>query len=456
MATVTQQEVSPLHKHLNITINKEDYLPSFEKSLKDYSKKANIPGFRKGMVPTGLIRKMYGNSLFVDEVLRTVDKQVSDYIVNEKLEIFAQPLPVEFNVSQLDVNKPDNYSFTFEVGMKPDFELPELAKVPVKRYKVQVTDEMVNEEVERIRTRYGNMTEPGEVAGDENVLNVTFIETDAEGNEVDGGIKKDNSLLVKYFNEATRPSLIGKKKDDVLQVNLDEAFEEKEREWIVNDLGLDSATAKHFKLHITKVGLVEPRELNEELFIQLFPKEEIKTEAEFREKLKNELQAQWDNESLNQLHHQLYHTLLDHTHIDFPAEFLKRWLKTQGQEGQQKTDEEVEHEFPSFINQLKWTLITDKLSGQNNIQVQQEDIRQFAKQQLLGYMGMGALDEEQDWVRDYIDRMMKDRKYVEDAYNRLQTQKLFDFVETQVDAVETPVSKEEFVHMNEEHQHHHH
>ena len=454
MATVTQQEVSPLHKHLNITINKEDYLPSFEKSLKDYSKKANIPGFRKGMVPTGLIRKMYGNSLFVDEVLRTVDKQVSDYIVNEKLEIFAQPLPVEFNVSQLDVNKPDNYSFTFEVGMKPDFELPELAKEPVKRYKVQVTDEMINEEVERIRTRYGNMTEPGEVAGDENVLNVTFIETDAEGNEVDGGIKKDNSLLVKYFNEATRPSLIGKKKDDVLQVNLDEAFEEKEREWIVNDLGLDSATAKHFKLHITKVGLVEPRELNEELFIQLFPKEEIKTEAEFREKLKNELQAQWDNESRNQLHHQLYHTLLDHTHIDFPAEFLKRWLKTQGQEGQQKTDEEVEHEFPSFINQLKWTLITDKLSGQNDIQVQQEDIRQFAKQQLLGYMGMGALDEEQDWVRDYIDRMMKDRKYVEDAYNRLQTQKLFDFVETQVDAVETPVSKEEFVHMNEEHHHH--
>ena len=99
-------------------------------------------------------------------------------------------------------------------------------------------------------------------------------------------------------------------------------------------------------------------------------------------------------------------------------------------------------------------MITDKLSGQNDIQVQQEDIRQFAKQQLLGYMGMGALDEEQDWVRDYIDRMMKDRKYVEDAYNRLQTQKLFDFVETQVNAVETPVSKEEFVHMNEEHHHH--
>src|SRR5215207_1876707 len=110
MATVTQQEVSPLHKHLNINISKEDYLPSFEKALKDYSKKANIPGFRKGMVPTGLIRKMYGNSLFVDEVLRTVDKDVYKYIETEKLDIFAQPLPVDFNLAQLDAAKPENYS----------------------------------------------------------------------------------------------------------------------------------------------------------------------------------------------------------------------------------------------------------------------------------------------------------------------------------------------------------
>ena len=144
MATVTQQEVAPLHKHLNITINKEDYLPSFEKSLKDYSKKANIPGFRKGMVPSGLIRKMYGNSLFVDEVLRTVDKEVFKYIETEKLDIFAQPLPVEFNLTQLDVNKPENYSFTFEVGMKPAFDLPDLSKENVNRYKVTVTDEIIN------------------------------------------------------------------------------------------------------------------------------------------------------------------------------------------------------------------------------------------------------------------------------------------------------------------------
>ncbi len=456
MATVTQQEVAPLHRQLDVTINKEDYLPSFEKAIKEYSKKANIPGFRKGMVPSGLIKKMYGNSLFVDEILKSVDKEVINYIQNEKLDIFAQPLPKEMNLATLDMNKPDNYTFSFEVGMKPDFQLPDFAKQSVKRYKVEITDEMLNEEVERLRSRYGNMTEPETVTGDENVLNVMFIETDAAGNEIEGGIKKDNSVLVKYFKESMRPSLMGKKKDDEIQIAFNEAFEGKEAEWILQDLGLDSATDRYFKLLITKVGLVEPKELNEEFFNQLFPNAEVKTEEEFRNKLRDQLQTQWETESRNHLHHQLYHVLLENTQIDFPQEFLKRWVKTQGENNEQKTDEQVELEFPTFLNQLKWTLITDKLVSENNIKVEQDDIREFAKQQLLGYMGMAALDEEQGWVKEYIDKMMKDRKYVEDSFHRIQMQKMFEFAETQVHPVETLISKEEFIKMNQEHQHQHH
>jgi trigger factor len=456
MATVTQNDVAPLHKQLNITINKEDYLPSFEKSLKDYSKKANIPGFRKGMVPSGLIKKMYGPSLFTDEVLKTVDKEVFKYLDDEKLEIFAQPLPVDFDLQQLDVNNPQNYTFTFEVGMKPEVQVPDLAKETVKRYKVNITDEMLAEEVERLRNRYGNMTEPEIVEGDDTVLNVTFIETDAAGNEVENGIRKDNSILVKYFKESFRKNALGKKKDDTIELALEEAFDEKEKQWILQDLGLDSATDKYFRLVITKLGLVEPRDLNEDFFKQLYPTEEIKTAEEFTNRVKEELQKQWDSEGRNQLQHNLYHVLLDHTKINVPADFLKRWLKTQGKDNQLKTDEEVETEFPNFINQLKWTLITDELTKKADIQVQQDEVRQFAKQQLLGYMGMATMDDEQDWVKDYIDRMMKDRKYVEDAYNRLQTQKMFDWAEGQINAVETPISKEEFTHMNEQHQHQHH
>jgi len=456
MATVTQQEVAPLHKQLNITINKEDYLPSFEKSLKDYSKKANIPGFRKGMVPAGLIRKMYGNALFVDEVLKTVDREVFQFIENEKLEIFAQPLPVDLNLGQLDVNAPNNYTFTFEVGMKPSFSLPDLGSQEVPRYVIDVTPAMIDEEVERLRTRYGNMTEPETVGSDENVLNVTFRQTDASGNPLDGGITKDNSVLVKYFSESTRPSLIGKKKGDTLEVALEEAFDDKERAWILQDLGIDSATGKHFSIEITKVGLVEPRELDAAFFSQLFPNEEINSEADFRQRIGAELKKQWEAESRNQMHHTLYHLLLDKTEIPFPEAFLKRWLKTQGENNTAKSDEQVEHEFPSFLNQLKWTLITDKLVQDNTITVEQDDLRAFAREQLLGYMGMQNLDEEQQWVRDYIDRMMKDRKYVEDAYNRLQTQKIFDWAEGRVKAKDTVITREDFIRMNEQHQHTHH
>jgi trigger factor len=408
------------------------------------------------MVPSGLIKKMYGNSLFVDEILKTVDKEVFQFLETEKLDIFAQPLPVDMNLGQLDVNHPNNYTFTFEVGMKPQFRMPELAKEKVKRYKVQVTDTMIEEEVERLRTRYGNMTEPETVTGDDNVLNVTFVQTDAAGNETEGGVRKDNSLLVKYFRENFRPALIGKKKDDSIAVKLEDAFEGKELEWVLNDLGLESATGQNFRMTITKVGLVEPRELKEDLFDQLFPNEEIKTEEGFRNRIAQELQKQWDSESRNQLQHSLYHALLDHTQIDFPQDFLKRWIKTQGENKQAKSDEEVEQEFPSFINQLKWSLITEKLIHENNIEVHPDEVREFARQQLLGYMGGQTLGDEQQWVRDYIDRMMKDRKYVEDAYNRLQTQKLFEWAETQIQPEEVPVSKEDFIKMNETHQHAHH
>ncbi|GAA4336105.1 trigger factor [Flaviaesturariibacter amylovorans] len=456
MATITQQEVAPLHQQLHVTIQKEDYLPAFEKALKEYSKKANIPGFRKGMVPAGLVKKMYGSSLFMDEVLKQVDQQVNTYLQEQKAEYIGQPIPVSMDLGQLDMNKPADYNFTFEMGLKPSVQLPDLGSASVKRYVVSVDDAMLNEEVERLRSRYGNMTEPAAVDNDENVLNITFTETDAAGTPITGGVTKDNSVLVRYFKDSFRPQLQGKKTGDSLQVAFDEAFEGQEAQWILQDLGIDSGTDRYFRLDITKVGFVEKRELNEEFFTQLFPNGDVKTEEDFRNKVRSELETQWATQSRNQLHHSLYHVLLDGANVEFPKEFLKRWLKTQGEKNEPKTDEQVEAEFPQFLNQLKWTLITDKIATEAGIDVQPEDLRAFAKQQLLGYMGMSALDEEAEWVSDYINRMMKDRKYVEDAWNQIQTQKIFDWVESQSRAQDTPISREDFIKMNEQHQHQHH
>jgi trigger factor len=458
MSTVTKENVGLLHEKINLTLSKEDYLPAFEKSLKEYSKRANIPGFRKGMVPSSLIRKMYGSSLFTDEVLRSIDRELVKYLETEKVEIFAQPLPDEVNLRQLDVNTPDDYHFSFEIGLKPDFDVADLSKAKTTKYKVQITDEMINSEIARLQNRYGNMKDEERVTSDENVLNVTFTEVDENGNNLPEGISKENSLLVKYFAEGIRTDLIGKAKNDFIIIKLSTAFEDKEREWIISDLGLnkdDQANAdKNFKVLITKIGLLVKRELNEDLFKELYPNGEVNSEADFRNKIQEEIQAHWDGQSRNQLQHQAYHELLDHTEIKFPEEFLKKWMKTQGEKT--KTDEDIEKEFPVFLNQLKWTLISDKIVSTHGIQVSQEEIRNLAKQQLFGYMGVGQVDEEQPWVKDYIEKMMKDRKYVEDAYNRLQGQKIFEWAEAQLNPQEKQISAEEFTKMVDAHQHHHH
>ncbi len=463
MATVTKENIGLLHEKLTVKLEKQDYLPSFEKALKDYSKKANIPGFRKGMVPAGLIKKMYGPSLFTDEVLRSVDRELIGYLQNDKLDIFAQPLPLETDIRQLDVNNPTEYTFHFEVGMKPEFDLIDLGTAKVDRYVVNVTDEMINNEIARLQNRYGNMQDQGSVATEENVLNVIFSEVNENASEVEGGIHKENSLLVKYFKEDFRPNLIGKTVNDFVVVELKKAFDEKELDFILGDLGLDkndpASAEKHFKIQITKVGLLEKKELNEEFFNQLYPNGDVKTEADFRNKIKEEIQAYWNNQARNQIHDQLFHQLTDHTSIKFPESFLKKWIKTQGAEENtaEKTDEQVEKEFPTFLNQLKWTLITDKIVQENGVQVNPDEIREFAKQQLFGYMGgMGAGVEDQPWVNDYIEKMMKDRKYVEDAYNRIQTQKVFEWAETKINPTDKPVSAEDFTKMVEDHQHHHH
>jgi trigger factor len=453
MASVTRENIGLLNDKLTVNLSKEDYYNGFEQSLKKYAKTANIPGFRKGMVPAGLVKKMYGQSVFTDEVLRSVEKELNAYLGKEQLEIFAQPLPLDNDARALDMNNPSDYAFAFEIGLKPAFDL-DVTKIKVTRYNVTVTDEMVQEEIERQQVRNGKMTEPEEVTGDDNVLNVKFVESDKDGNPVEGGINKDNSLLVKYFKESFRKKLTGKKKDDFVVLQPSKAFEDKEKEAILADLGLTKEDGdKYFKLEITKVGLVEKSELNEEFFLAAFPNKEIKTEEEFRAEVKKEIEAYYAQQSRNQIHDQIYHHLVDHTTMEFPESFLKRWLQNGGE--QPKTAEEAEQDYPTFANQLKWTLVSSKLIQDNKIEVLPDDIRDFAKQQLFSYMGgqLTALGDSQQWVEDYANRMMQDRKFVEDSYHRISTDKMFSLLEGQVSAKEEAISAEAFA---EKLHHHHH
>lgn len=454
MATVTRENIGNLNDKLTVNLSREDYMPSFEKSLKTYAKNANIPGFRKGMVPSSLVKKMYGQSVFTDEVLRTVEKELNNYVVSEKLDIFAQPLPFENDSRQLDMNNPGEYAFGFEIGLKPELDV-NLNELKGTFYKIQVTDEVIDDEINRLRSRYGKMTEPETVSNDEDVLNVKFTETDAEGNAVEGGIVKDNSLLLKYFTPETQEKLKGSKKDDTILIQLNTAFEDKERDFVVEDLGLDKADAanaeKYFNLTITKIGFVEKAELNEDLFKAVYPEGNVTNEEELRNAVKEEVQKYYDKQSSNQLQDQLYHHLVDHTNIDFPEKFLKRWLEEGSEKA--KTSEEAEKELPSFLSQLKWTLISSKLINDNEIKVEPEEIKDYAIRQIASYM-QGQSFGDMPWLDEYANRMMKDKKFVEETYMRLQTEKLFELMEAKTNKTEEPITLEEFE--KKVHHHHHH
>ncbi len=455
MATVARENIGTLNDKLVVKITKEEYLPAFEKKLKEYSKTANIPGFRKGMVPAGLVKKMYGAAIFADEVLRTVEKELYSYLQQENPDIFAQPLPIENGAPKLDHTQPADYEFGFEIGLKPEFEIAAPAKAALTLHKVKVTDEMINEEVSRMQIKAGNMTEPETVSDPENVLNLQFTECHADGSAVEGGVSKENSVLLKYLTPAAQQAFKGKKKDEQVVMALNALFEGDKLEMMLHDLGFAkddaAAAAKTFALTLTKIGLVEKHPLNEELFSKVFPGADISTEEAFRAKLQEEIEQYWAAQSRNQLHDQLYHYLIDETRMDFPASFLKRWLQTGGEKP--KSAEEAEAEFPYFSNQLKWTLISDKIIKDNNLQVQTEELKNAMKEEVMRYFGGASLGGDTSWLDSYVDRMMKDEKHVDSTYRRLITEKLFAWAETQVSPKEKTVTPEELAGMM--HNHHH-
>lgn len=456
MATVTRENIGLLNDKITVKVSQEDYLPNFEKAVKHFSKTANIPGFRKGQVPVGMIKKMSGQALFADEILKTVEKELMGYLQQEKLEIFAQPLPIDPEAQNFNYAEPSAYDFNFEIGLKPSFDATQLLdKTTLTRYNVKVTDEIVAQELERLQLKGGKMSEPETITSEDNVLTIEFLESDAKGNVAEGAEKKENSLLVKYFSKDVQDKLQGKKAGDTLTIQLGKAFDKERIEFIQKDLGLANdkdAEKKYFQLTITKVGLIEKRELNEEFFKEVYPGQDITTEEAFKDKLKEEIGKYWKQEATNHLHNELFETLVHETPIELPKEFLKRWLQKGGEKP--KTAEEAEHEYPNFDHQLRWTLISDKLIRDNSLEVSFEELKESARAKIMGYYGIGG--EQAEWLDSYLDRLLQDEKYVDQTYREMITQKLFDWAETKVNVKEEEITAEEFVKLPHKHHHHEH
>jgi trigger factor len=460
MATVTRENIGNLHDKITVKLSKEDYLPTFEKSLKQYAKQANVPGFRKGMVPAGMVRKMYGQNLFGDEVIKTASRELEQYLNTEKVAIFAQPmiLPNEKPV-QLDMNAPVDVDFAFEIGVKPAISIPALEGGQIlTRYKVAISDKLVDDEIERIQRRYGKVEDAEVITGRENILYATYQPLNANSEPLEGSEKKEDTVLIEKLPVKLQEELMNKKAGDKIMFTPATDFTAEELAAFMRDsLKADmSAAEQHYELEVTKVGVLMPRDLDILLYGEVFPNDNIMDEAGFRAKLKEELQREYDKISDNRMNDEIYETLVHNTPIQLPVPFLKRWMK----DGQEKprSESEVEKEFPGFDHSLRWTLISDKIILENNLQVTHDEVFNDIRSRVLAYFGMES-GEEAPWMDGYMQKIAKDEKTLNETYRQLMFARLFQFLQTKFNVQEKEISEEEFFKLPSAHEaahgHHH-
>ena len=447
MATVTRENIGLLHDKITVTVTPSDYTPQYKKSLRKYAETVNIPGFRKGKVPESVVNKMYGEKIITDEVMKTAEKEMKTYLEKEQLNTFSNPLPVSTTFEKVDINQLKEYEFVFEVGLRPEIKI-DPKDIKVTRYVIEVTEEIISQEVERIQSQLGTMTDLEIISSEEDLLNVVFAETDADFNLIDGGLEKATSIKVKHFAPEFRKSLIGLKVDAVVDVALNVAFEEKERGPVLDELGLDSEddtnNSKTFKMNITKVGILEKSALDEEFFKKAYPTKDIKSEQELWDEVKEELTKYFAEQSRKQVHDQIYHYLLDHTDISLPKEFLLKLIE-EGDE-KRRTKEEALKIYPAFENQSKWSLISSHLQKEENVMVTQEDLKQAAKQQFLNYLGgqVQMFGDDSKFIDEYAERMAKDKKFLDENYYNILANKIFASIENKVTSTDESIDLETF------------
>lgn len=457
MASVNRESIGNLHEKLTVKLEKSDYLPAFEKEVRSFSKKANIPGFRKGMVPAGMIRKMYGKELFTDVVTKAAENELRTFLIEEKADIFGQPLFLndEENLPKIEMNDPQDYEFTFEIGLRPEVKVDIPDDAAVTFYKVQVKPEDIEQRIDSFQSQFGELQEAESVASPEHIVFITIAETDDEGNVKEDGFADDTSLYVKVFTEEFQKELQGKKKDDVLTGKLHAILDPEKFPAVYEKMKLDPKNAEEaaspVQIRITAVNTLDKAPLDEELYKKAFPSKEITTEEAFRQAVAEDEQKYWDDAASNYLQHELHHILTD-IPVSLPDEFLKKMINDPEHP---ETDEEIDARYPAFAKQLSWSLISDKIVQDHKLEVSREELREDIGNEIKQYLGGASPAGDDGWIDSYIDRVMEDKKQIEQRYDKLLGTKIFDWARTAVPVQEKEVSQEEFSKIVKEHNEQH-
>ncbi|MGZ4056907.1 MAG: trigger factor, partial [Bacteroidia bacterium] len=393
---IIQENIDELNAVLKVKVVATDYLPKVETALKDYQKKASIPGFRPGKVPTGMIKKMYGKSIMVDEINKLLNDSLYKYLNENKIEVLGNPLPKADSV--IDWDNQQDFEFLYEMGLSPKFTVDLSPKDKFTYQTVKIDDELVNKYVSDIAKRYGKV-ENVEVSADGDLLNGDFVELDANGEILPGGVFKTGSLFLDRVKDAeTKKALIGVKAGDKVILEAQKISENATD--LAALLGIDKTHAETLtsKLQFTvkNVSRLAAAEINQEFFDKIYGPGTITAEEEFRAKIKDELAAMFVNDSERKFYNDVVEHLMNKINFNLPTEFLKRWIVAANDKP--VTPEQVEAEFDGYSKGLKWQLIENKIIKDNDLQVTNDEVVEHTKElirQQFAQMGQGAMGDDE-------------------------------------------------------------
>ena len=433
---ITRENIDALNAVVKVNVTAEDYQPKVDKILVDYRKKADIPGFRKGHVPMGMIKKQYEKSVMIDEVNKLLQDSLNKYLTEEKIEILGNPIPRSQENFTWDTK---NFSFEFELGLVPQFEVNLTSKKKITQYVINADDSLIDKEVENLQSRYGKMSAVDIINENTNVTG-TFVN---EEKEIEN---KSTINLTDLKGKTNLKKFVGSKVGDVIELKTKSLFSDDSK--LMGALGLSNEEVEGLNIKvlftIEETTEIELADLDQELFDKLFTDGSVKSVTELRNKIKEDAEKQFLQQADQQLLNSVTEFLIDNTSFDLPSEFLQKWLATAGEK--QLTSEQAAEEYNKSEKGLRYQLIQEKILKENDIKLDYEELKDYAKGFIRTQMAQfGNMNPEDAELDDIANRILGNQEEAKKLQDQLMSQKLMTFYKEKMTFKTKKVNYEGFV-----------
>ncbi len=435
---IVKESIDETNAVIKVKVVPADYKKAVDKSIKDYQKKAVIPGFRPGLVPASVITKRFGKSILADEVNHILSHSLDNYIKENKLRIVGEPLPQATNI-ELEFEK--EFEFAFEVGLVPDFNVPISADKKFTLFGVNIDETFVDEYIEEMRLRFGNLTHP-DASEDGDIIIGDFVELDTNGEVLPSGVFKSSAINLKRFPAGkSKEKFLGRKEGDKLTLKMDEVTKDYEEVAVMLSIPKEKAQTltSTFQLTIKHVHLIIPADVNQEWWDKIYGPGKVNNSEDFRSRVKQELISVFGPQADRKMQNDMVEYLIQNTTIKLPENFLKKWLHRVSKEPLSEAQMNVE--FEVYAQSLKWRLIEDKIFKDHNITVTQQEVMDYTHALVHGYLGQNGTEEQ---VKATVQRVLGDEKEVNRIYERLYDMKLVDLLKKTYTIENKELPREEF------------